>query len=86
MTYYEAALQILRSVRRPLTTREITDLAIAQELITPTGKTPQATMSAELYLRLPKNPELIKLEDPVNGRAKPGSVHWTLRSNSAGHS
>jgi hypothetical protein len=28
MTYYEAALQILRSARRPLTTREITDRAL----------------------------------------------------------
>ena len=84
MTYYEAALQILRSARRPLTTREITDLAIEEGLIVPTGKTPDASMSRELYLRVRNDPELIKVEHSGNGRAKRGSVRWTLRSGAAG--
>ena len=79
MTYYEAALQILRSVRQPLTTREITDLAITEGLIGPVGKTPHASMGRVLYLRVRNNPELVKLEAPGNGRAKSGSVRWTLR-------
>jgi hypothetical protein len=79
MTYYEAALQVLRSVQRPLTTREITDQAIERGLITPIGKTPHSTMSAELYLRVRNDPELVKLEDPGRARAKHGSVRWTLR-------
>jgi hypothetical protein len=83
MTYYEAALEVLRSVRRPLTTREITDQAIQRGLITPSGKTPNNTMAAELYLRVRNDPQLVKIEDPGNGRAKNGSVRWTLRQTTA---
>jgi len=79
MTYYEAALQVLRSAQDPLTTPEITDRAIARRLITPRGDTPHATMGAELYLRVRSDSELVKLETPENGRAKKGSVRWTLR-------
>lgn len=78
MTYYEAALQVLRSVQRPLTTREITDQALRRGLITPAGKTPHATMSAELYSQVGNDPELVKLEESGNKRAKRGSVRWTL--------
>lgn len=78
MIYYEAAIQILRSVQHPLTTREITELAIERGLIKPVGKTPHATMSAALYQRAQSDSELIKLEDPGNGRAKRGSVRWTV--------
>jgi len=79
MTYYEAALQVLRSARHPLTTREITARAMERGLIKPQGKTPHGTMSAELYMRLPSDPELVELEVPGNGRAKRGSVRWTVR-------
>jgi hypothetical protein len=80
MSYYEAALQVLRSVQRPLTTVEITDQAIERGLITPVGRTPHATMSAVLYSRVRSDPELVKLADPGRGRAKRGSVRWTLRT------
>ena len=83
MTYYEAALRILRSARHPLTTREITVRAIEGGLIRPTGKTPHATMAAELYLRVRNDPELVKIEDPGPSRAKQGSVRWTLRRAAA---
>ena len=80
MTYYDAALRILRFVGHPLTAREITDRAIEAGLITPVGKTPYATMSAALYLRARSDPELIKMEDPGNGKAKRGSVRWMAAS------
>ena len=80
MTYQEAALQILRSARHPLTTREITDRAIRRGLIIPRGKTPDRTMAARLYTRARNDPELVKLQSPGNVRAKRGSVRWTLRS------
>jgi hypothetical protein len=83
MTYYEAALQILRSSRQPLTAREITELAITDGLIGPTGKTPHASMKRVLYLRMRNDPELVKLEDPGSTGAKWGTVRWTLRSASA---
>jgi hypothetical protein len=79
MTYYEAALEIMRSVQHPLTTREVTDLAIARGLITPVGKTPENTMAARLYVQFGRDPELVKLDEPGNGRARRGSVHWTVR-------
>jgi hypothetical protein len=77
-TYYEAAIQVLRSARRPLTTREITARAVETGLITPAGKTPDATMSAALYVHTHKDATLTKIEEPGNGRAKRGSVRWTL--------
>jgi hypothetical protein len=83
MTYYKAALEVLRSARQPLTTREITLSAIERGLIAPAGKTPIATMAAELYRGVRNDPELVKVEGPRNGRAKPGSVRWTLRRAAA---
>lgn len=79
MTYYEAAVQILRSAQCSLTTQEITDQAIERKLIVPRGKTPHATMSAELYRRASDNAELVKIETPGPRRAKRGTVRWTLR-------
>lgn len=84
MTYYDAALEVLRSARRPLTTREIADQAIQRGLITPRGKTPHITMGARLYTGVQKDPELVKIETPGKGRAKRGSVRWTLRPEKRG--
>ncbi len=80
MTYYEAAVQVLRCARRPLTTREVTDRALAQGLITPVaGGRPRSTMAAVLYRRSQDDPELVRIENLGDGQAKRGSVHWTLR-------
>jgi len=80
MTYYEAALQVLRSVKRPLTAHEITDEVLRRGLITPKGKTPHATMTAELYVHAARNdPQLVKLEDRGSKQARRGSVRWTVR-------
>ena len=79
MTYYEAALLVLRSARHPLTAREILDRARERGLITPRGKTPHETMTSRLYVQARTDRELVKLETPGNGRAKRGSVRWTLR-------
>lgn len=79
MTYYEAAVQILRAAQHPLSTREITDRAKEQKLIRPGGKTPQATMSAVLYGRQGSGSVIVKIDEPGTGRAKRGSVRWALR-------
>jgi HB1, ASXL, restriction endonuclease HTH domain len=79
MTFYEAALQILKSSRKPLTTKEITDRALDRGLIISRGKTPVATMAAVLYKRLGTDLQLVKTEDRGPARAKPGTVRWTLR-------
>jgi len=78
--YNEAALEVLRAAERPLTSREITEQAIMTGLINPRGKTPGQTMSATLY-RLQDRPDVIKLEEQGNNRAKRGTVRWTLRPN-----
>jgi hypothetical protein len=79
MRYHEAAIAVLKTAKRPLTAQEITDQAVEGGLITPSGKTPEATMSAVLYVRLRNDPDLVKLEDRGDKRAKRGSVRWTLR-------
>jgi hypothetical protein len=84
MTFYEAALQILKSVRRPLTTQEITELALERKLIVSRGKTPSNTMAAVLYDRLGTDPQLVKTAANGPTRAKRGTVRWTLRSTQDG--
>lgn len=79
MTYYEAAIEVLRAAGRPLTAREITEEALKRRLITPSGKTPQSTMNALLYVRVRNDPNLLKLEERGDTRAKRGSVRWMLR-------
>ena len=81
MRYHEAAIEVLKVAKRPLTVQEITDRAIKGGLITPRGKTPAATMKAALYVRLRDDPDLVKLEDRSAKIAKRGSVRWTLRDS-----
>ena len=78
MTYYEAALQVLASSKRPLSTKEIVERALDKGIIVSQGRTPQATMSAVLYRHLGLDPKLLKISTPGRGRAERGSVHWTL--------
>jgi hypothetical protein len=81
MTYFDAALAVLRRAKLPLTTREVTAAAIEAGLIVPKGKTPHATMSAVLYQRAKSDPLLVKRETPGRSRAQRGSVRWTLRKS-----
>ena len=50
MTYFDAAIAVLKTARRPMTTVEITAAALSKGFIYPSGKTPAATMSAALYV------------------------------------
>jgi hypothetical protein len=81
MTYYKAAIEVLKAAKRPLTVREITNQAIEAGLITPHGKTPVATMSAALY-RAQNQPDLVKAGGRGDKQAKRGTVRWTLRPKS----
>lgn len=78
MTFYEAALAVLRSAGRPLSTAEITERALAAGLITTSGRTPEATMSAALYKAAASSTELKKLDEPGQTRARRGTVRWSL--------
>ena len=78
MTFLGAAEAVLNSVKRPLTTREVTEMALTRGLIAPTGKTPEATMSAVLYTAVRDNPEgaIRRLYTPGDTRAARDSVRW----------
>lgn len=79
MTYLEAALVILKASGAPLTAAEITKRALQRSLIRPRGKTPEATMTASLYVESARNPRsaVRRVFDPGVQRARRGSVRWT---------
>ena len=72
----------LRRSRRPLTAREIVHAAVKAGLIVTRGRTPEATMSAALYVGAKSDPLLFKHEVPGRLRAMRGSVRWSVRSSS----
>ena len=78
MTYLEAAEVVLKAARRPLSSGEITAIAKGRGLIHPTGKTPEATMSAALYMAMKSNPDgpLQRRFRPGTTRAARDSVKW----------
>lgn len=82
LSYTDAALAVLESCKRPMTTREIVMEAIQRGLLQPAGKTPEATMSAALYTSVNKDPRshIVRLHEPGPKRAARGTVRWTLRS------
>ncbi len=83
--YLAAALSVLASTGSPMTAREITEEALHRGLIRSAGKTPEATMSARLYVEARDNPDgrLVRLAEPGPTRAKRGSVRWSIQSSSA---
>lgn len=66
MTFYEAALEVLRQSGRPLHFKKITELAIRNSLLSHVGKTPEVTMSARLNQEV-KREELSALMQPRPG-------------------
>jgi hypothetical protein len=78
MTYLEAALAVLRASKRPLAMAEILDRMVARRLVTPTGKTPMASLSATLYRNVAKPGPLRRVAKPGPSRARNGSVRWTV--------
>jgi hypothetical protein len=67
MTFIEAAAEVLRHAGKPLHYKEITELAIAQNLLSHVGKTPEITMSHRLTAAVKKDDK----EVPVV-KVKPG--------------
>lgn len=75
MGYRDAAETILRDAEQPLTTHEILERALAAGLISPSGKTPKASLSAALY-RAPAESPISRIFEPGRQRAVRGSVRW----------
>ncbi len=67
MTFIEAAAEVLRHAGKPLHYKEITELAIAQNLLSHVGKTPEITMSHRLTAAVKKNDKDVPLV-----KVKPG--------------
>ena len=50
MSKTEAAYAILKRTKRPMTAREIIDIAISEGMIETKGKTPDQTLNVDMYL------------------------------------
>lgn len=56
-TFKDAAYKVLLTENRPLRTEDITDMALKRGLLRTVGKTPNATMGAQLYTAIKTNKE-----------------------------
>src|SRR5262245_64814257 len=75
MTFTDAAVEVLRLVGRPLHYKKITELAIAGNLLSHVGKTPEVTMSSRLATLVKKD----RGQSPII-KVKPGV--FALRESS----
>lgn len=76
LSYYEAALEVLRDADHPLSSAEIAEEAVRRGLIQPSGRTPGNTMSATLYrYTLAGDKNLVRVAHPGHGRRH----RYTLR-------
>src|SRR5271165_4193269 len=55
MTFIEAAAEVLRQAGKPLHYKDITEMAIAKNLLSHVGKTPEVTMSHRLTAAIKKD-------------------------------
>lgn len=55
LSFKEAAAKILKDADEPLSAKEITNIALDEELIETSGATPEATMAAQLYTEINNN-------------------------------
>lgn len=79
MTYAEAAIKVLARSREPLTLKELVGQCLRDGLIAPSGRTPEKTMAATLYVLIAApHPAIRKVERRGPHRAVRGSVRWTL--------
>jgi hypothetical protein len=85
VTFLDAALTVLEANGRAMTAHEIVAAAVQQGLLTSTGKTPVATLSARLYTYVRDHPDgrLVRLAEVGSARARRGSVRWALRDSGA---
>lgn len=62
MTFYEAAVEVLRRSKRPLHFKKITEVAIRDALLSHVGKTPETTMGERLELEVRRADESIVIK------------------------
>jgi len=67
MTFYEAAVEVLREAGRPLHYKKIAEISVARNLLSHVGKTPDATMGTRLQQEARK-----PIEDTLIVQVRPG--------------
>jgi hypothetical protein len=81
-SFLAAAQAVLQASGRPMTTQEITEEALRRGLIETVGKTPLATMRAQLYGAAQReNATIVRPSEEGETRARRGSVRWALRES-----
>lgn len=55
ISFRKAAEQILKTADEPLSAQEIAEQALQQGILSSEGKTPEATMAAQLYVDIKEN-------------------------------
>lgn len=81
MSFLNAGIAVLKETGLELTAAEIAGIALERGLIESKGKTPDATLAAQLYAYVRDNPQgsLRKLSEPGETRARRDSVRWAWR-------
>jgi hypothetical protein len=81
LSFLDAAILILRETGRPMTAKELALAALERGLIKSGGKTPDATLAAQLYVRVREQPDgpLRRVAIPGPTRAQRGTVRWKWR-------
>jgi hypothetical protein len=81
VSFLNAGIAVLKESGLELTAAEIARIALDRGLIKSEGRTPGATLSAQLYAYVRDNPAgpLRKLSQPGKARARRDSVRWAWR-------
>ena len=81
MSFLNAGIAVLKESGLELTAAEIARIALDRGLIKSEGRTPGATLAAQLYVYVRDNPDgpLRRLSMPGKTRARRDSVRWAWR-------
>ena len=81
MSFLTAGISILKETGLEMTATEVARIAIERGLVPSSGRTPDATLAAQLYVHVREHPQgpLQKIAEPGTMRARRGSVRWAWR-------
>jgi hypothetical protein len=79
MKFLQAGMAVLAQKRRPMSAREVVEVALEQGLLKTRGSTPAATMSAAFYREnVRPDSRVRKIAEAGPIRARAGTVQWEL--------
>ena len=81
MSFLKAAISILKETGREMTATEVARIALERGLVESSGKTPGATLAAQLYVHVRDHPHgpLQKIAETGASQARRNSVRWAWR-------